>query len=81
MTEKAIGLLFRSIVQHLAGNRKKSEEYALQANNLNKRVCVCGEIMVPCRYGRKYSRLCTNCGLVWQQGRAVKKCLTSRRPA
>jgi len=81
MTEKAVELLYKSIIQHLAGNRKKSEDYALQAKNLSRRVCVCGRTTVPCRYSKKHSRLCTSCGLVWQQGKAVKKCLTNRRPA
>jgi len=78
MTEKAVGLLYKSIIQHLAGNRKKSEDYALQAKNLSRRVCVCGRTTVPCRYSKKHSRLCTSCGLVWQQGKAVKKCNARR---
>ena len=52
MTEKAVGLLYKSIIQHLAGNRKKSEDYALQAKNLSRRVCVCGRTTVPCRYSK-----------------------------
>ena len=78
MAENAVGLLYRGIIQHLAGNKEKSKDYILQANNMDRRICICGGLTVPCRYGRKHSRLCTNCGLVWKEGKAVKKCNAGR---
>lgn len=64
--------------RNLAGNKEKSKDYILQANNMDRRICICGGLTVPCRYGRKHSRLCTNCGLVWKEGKAVKKCNAGR---
>ncbi len=82
MTENAVTLLYRGIIQHLAGNEEKSKDYILQANNMDRRICTCGGLTVSCRYGKKYSRLCTHCGLIWRRGEAIKKCnARTRRPA
>jgi len=63
VTEEAIGLLYRGIIQTMIGNKEKSEKYTLQARSRIRNTCTCGGLTVSCRYGKKYSRLCTHCGL------------------
>ena len=73
MTDKVVELLYRSIIQHLAGNEEKAKEYTRKAMKIEK-ACICGGQTVPCRYNGISSKICTKCGLVTQRERIVKKC-------
>lgn len=79
MTDKVVELLYRSIIQHLAGDKEKSKEYTEKAIEINERTCICGGQTVPCRYNRKHSRLCTECGLIWRNNEVVESCYVNSR--
>ena len=78
MTEKVVELLYRSIIQHLAGNEEKAKEYTRKAMKIEK-ACVCGGQTVPCRYNRRLARICTECGIVLQNGRVTQRCWVDSR--
>ena len=79
MTEKVIELLYRSIIQHLAGNEEKSKEYTEKAIEIDERTCVCGGQTVPCRYNKRLARICTECGIVLQNGKVAQRCWVNSR--
>ena len=79
MTDKVVELLYRSIIQHLAGDKEKSKEYTEKAIEIDERTCVCGGQTVPCKYNRRYSRLCTGCGLIWRKNEVVESCYVNSR--
>ena len=81
MTDKVVELLYRSIIQHLAGDKEKSKEYTERAMKINKNTCRCGGQTVPCIYRGIHSRLCTDCGLVMQKERIVQRCWVNSRRA
>ena len=81
MTEKVLEYLFRGIVQRINGDKEKAEEYTIKAMELDERTCRCGGQTVPCRHNRRYARLCTSCGLVWQKGKVVERCWVNSRRA
>lgn len=79
MTDKVVELLYRSIIQHLAGDIEKSKEYTEKAIEIDERTCVCGGQTVPCRYNKRHSRLCTKCGLIWRKNEVVESCYVNSR--
>ena len=81
MTDKVVELLYRSIIQHLNGDKEKSEQYANRAVKINKNNCRCGGQTIPCKYNGEYSEICTECGLVWQNERIVERCWVDSRRA
>jgi hypothetical protein len=81
MTEKVLEYLFRGIVQHINGDKEKAEEYAIKAMELDERICICGGQTIPCRYNKRYSRLCTDCGLIWRGKNIVQRCWVNSRRA
>ena len=81
MTAEVVGLLYRGIIQHLAGNTEKAKEYARQAMEIDETFCICGGQTVPCRYNRTRARLCTECGIVWREKKAVQRCWVNSRRA
>lgn len=78
MTEKVVELLYRSIIQHLSGNEEKAKEYTRKAMKIEK-ACVCGGQTVPCKYNKRLARICTECGIVLQDGRVVQRCWVDSR--
>ena len=81
MTDKVVELLYRSIIQHLAGNEEKSKEYTEKAMKIDERICICGGQTVPCRYNRGKARICTECGIVWRGKKALQRCWVDSRRA
>ena len=79
MTEKVLEYLFRGIVQHINGDKEKAEEYAIKAMELDERTCRCGGYTVPCRHNKRYSRLCTGCGLIWRNNKVTGSCYVNSR--
>ncbi len=67
MTEKVVELLYRSIIQHLAGGIKKIEGIYRKAIEIDERTCICEGQTVPCRYNKTKAKVCTKCGLVWRE--------------
>ena len=78
MTDKVVELLYRSIIQHLAGNEEKAKEYTRKAMKIEK-ACICGGQTVPCKYNKRHSRLCTKCGLIWRKNEVVESCYVNSR--
>ena len=81
MTDKVVELLYRSIIQHLAGDKEKSKEYTERARKISKNTCRCGGQTVLCKYNRRLARICTECGIVLQDGRVVQRCWVNSRRA
>ena len=81
MTEKVVGLLYRSIIQHINGDKYKAEKYAEKAIELDEKICKCGGNTITCRYNKRPARLCIECGLVWQNKRIVQRCWVNSRRA
>lgn len=80
MTEKVVELLYRSIIQHLAGNEEKAKEYTRKAMKIEK-ACVCGGQTVLCKYNKRLARICTECGIVLQNGTVAQRCWVNSRRA
>ena len=78
MTEKVVELLYRSIIQHLAGNEEKAKEYTRKAMKIEK-ACICGGQTVPCKYNKRLARICTECGIVLQDGTVAQRCWVNSR--
>lgn len=81
MTEKVVELLYRSIIQHLAGNEEKSKEYTERARRIKKNTCRCGGQTVLCKYNKRLARICTECGIVLQDGTVAQRCWVNSRRA
>lgn len=79
MTDKVVELLYRSIIQHLAGDKEKSNEYTEKAIEIDRRTCICGGQTVPCRYNKTKAKVCTKCGLVWREKEVVERCWVNSR--
>jgi hypothetical protein len=82
MTDKALEYCGRGIVQYLNGDMDKFRYYVNKAMAMHRAtLCTCGEIPIPCRYGRVPAELCTSCGKLWINGEMVRKCLIGRKTA
>ncbi len=79
MTDKVVELLYRSIIQHLAGDTEKAKEYTERAIEIDERTCICGGQTVPCRYNKTKAKVCTKCGLVWREKEVVERCWVNSR--
>jgi hypothetical protein len=69
MTDKALEYCARGIIRHLNGDIEKFRYYVDRAMKLNKYICCdCGMPTINCRYGKKFAKLCTSCGILWIDG-------------
>lgn len=74
MTKEVVEYCYRGIIQLLDGDVERFKSYVNKAIKLDKNLCRCGGHMVTCKYDRRFGKLCTECGIVWINRKAVRKC-------
>ncbi len=78
MTMQQVGFCYRAVIRHLHGDTEKASSYIAQAVRIDPMRCLCGARMVQCRYKHKKCTICMQCGILWWNGEAERKCLTGR---
>ena len=81
MSPRVVGLLYRGIIRHLDGDKKKSKEYIKRAGAARKYACECGGQTIYCKYGRRPARICLDCGIILRGGRIARQCTVNSERA
>lgn len=79
MTKEVLEYCIRGIIQYLDGDVEQFNKHVEKAMELDERTCICGGQTIPCRYNKRYSRICTDCGLIWRGKNIIQRCWVNSR--